>query len=149
MHVLCREVVDSMVQHFKVTIFGDRRPVYDGKRSLYTANPLPVAPTGVRWQESANATNEWIHQLIWRTRSYDRYTFKICLRWLIWFCLFVCFFILLIGGSWCHSTRWGREGSSLQSFHQVCVSGQLAHAPRGADWPQHAWTPGAGQANKH
>uniref|UniRef100_A0A8K9XVG4 Protein argonaute-1 n=1 Tax=Oncorhynchus mykiss TaxID=8022 RepID=A0A8K9XVG4_ONCMY len=37
-----REVVDSMVKHFKVTIFGDRRPVYDGKRSLYTANPLPV-----------------------------------------------------------------------------------------------------------
>lgn len=37
-----------MVQHFKVTIFGDRRPVYDGKRSLYTANPLPVAPAGVR-----------------------------------------------------------------------------------------------------
>lgn len=45
--VTCREVVDSMVQHFKVTIFGDRRPVYDGKKSLYTANPLPVAPTGV------------------------------------------------------------------------------------------------------
>ena len=43
-----REVVDSMVQHFKVTIFGDRRPVYDGKRSLYTANPLPVATAGVR-----------------------------------------------------------------------------------------------------
>lgn len=38
-----------MVQHFKVTIFGDRRPVYDGKRSLYTANPLPVATTGVRY----------------------------------------------------------------------------------------------------
>lgn len=51
MCVLCREVVDSMVQHFKVTIFGDRRPVYDGKKSLYTANPLPVAPTGVRWQK--------------------------------------------------------------------------------------------------
>lgn len=43
-----REVVDSMVQHFKVTIFGDRRPVYDGKRSLYTAHPLPVAAGGVR-----------------------------------------------------------------------------------------------------
>uniref|UniRef100_A0A673I8U9 Argonaute RISC catalytic component 3a n=1 Tax=Sinocyclocheilus rhinocerous TaxID=307959 RepID=A0A673I8U9_9TELE len=42
-----REVVDSMVKHFKVTIFGDRKPVYDGKKSLYTANPLPVAPTGV------------------------------------------------------------------------------------------------------
>uniref|UniRef100_A0A673FU27 Protein argonaute-3-like n=1 Tax=Sinocyclocheilus rhinocerous TaxID=307959 RepID=A0A673FU27_9TELE len=37
-----REVVDTMVQHFKVTIFGDRRPVYDGKKSLYTAQPLPV-----------------------------------------------------------------------------------------------------------
>ncbi|XP_030214086.1 protein argonaute-3 isoform X3 [Gadus morhua] len=42
-----REVVDSMVKHFKVTIFGDRRPVYDGKRSLYTANPLPLAAAGV------------------------------------------------------------------------------------------------------
>uniref|UniRef100_A0A8B9KBX7 Argonaute RISC catalytic component 3b n=1 Tax=Astyanax mexicanus TaxID=7994 RepID=A0A8B9KBX7_ASTMX len=42
-----REVVDSMVQHFKVTIFGDRKPVYDGKRSLYTAHPLPVATGGV------------------------------------------------------------------------------------------------------
>uniref|UniRef100_A0AAX7VCU7 Protein argonaute-1 n=1 Tax=Astatotilapia calliptera TaxID=8154 RepID=A0AAX7VCU7_ASTCA len=37
-----REVVDSMVQHFKVTIFGDRLPVYDGKKSLYTVSPLPV-----------------------------------------------------------------------------------------------------------
>lgn len=37
-----------MVQHFKVTIFGDCLPVYDGKRSLYTANPLPVASGGVR-----------------------------------------------------------------------------------------------------
>lgn len=49
--ILHREVVDSMVQHFKVTIFGDRRPVYDGKKSLYTANPLPVAPTGVRLKQ--------------------------------------------------------------------------------------------------
>ena len=50
-----REVVDSMVQHFKVTIFGDRRPVYDGKRSLYTAHPLPVATAGVRPAEAAHA----------------------------------------------------------------------------------------------
>ncbi|KAF3839440.1 hypothetical protein F7725_018157 [Dissostichus mawsoni] len=47
----CFQVVDSMVKHFKVTIFGDRRPVYDGKRSLYTANPLPVAPAGVSWKK--------------------------------------------------------------------------------------------------
>lgn len=42
-----REVVDSMVQHFKVTIFGDCLPVYDGKRSLYTVKALPVASGGV------------------------------------------------------------------------------------------------------
>lgn len=42
-----REVVDSMVQHFKVQIFGERRPVYDGKKSLYTADPIPVSTTGV------------------------------------------------------------------------------------------------------
>uniref|UniRef100_A0A1A8JJU7 Eukaryotic translation initiation factor 2C, 4 n=1 Tax=Nothobranchius kuhntae TaxID=321403 RepID=A0A1A8JJU7_NOTKU len=36
-----------MVRHFKVTIFGDRLPVYDGKTSLYTASPLPVAASGV------------------------------------------------------------------------------------------------------
>lgn len=41
------EVVDSTVQHFEVTVFGDRRPVYDGKRILYITNPLPVATTGV------------------------------------------------------------------------------------------------------
>lgn len=37
-----------MVQHFKVTIFGDCLPVYDGKRSLYTVQALPVASGGVR-----------------------------------------------------------------------------------------------------
>uniref|UniRef100_A0A2K6P8R6 Argonaute linker 1 domain-containing protein n=1 Tax=Rhinopithecus roxellana TaxID=61622 RepID=A0A2K6P8R6_RHIRO len=36
-------VVDSAVQHFKVTIFGECRPVYDGKRILYTANPVATA----------------------------------------------------------------------------------------------------------
>lgn len=51
-----REVVDSMVKHFKVTIFGDRRPVYDGKRSLYTANPLPVATAGVRYARAHTHT---------------------------------------------------------------------------------------------
>lgn len=56
-----REVVDSMVQHFKVTIFGDRRPVYDGKKSLYTANPLPVAPTGVK-PHTHTAVSPFFHE---------------------------------------------------------------------------------------
>uniref|UniRef100_A0A8D2JK56 Argonaute RISC component 1 n=1 Tax=Varanus komodoensis TaxID=61221 RepID=A0A8D2JK56_VARKO len=31
-----REVVEYMVQHFKPQIFGDRKPVYDGKKNIYT-----------------------------------------------------------------------------------------------------------------
>ena len=31
-----------MVRHFKIQIFGDRQPGYDGKRNMYTAHPLPI-----------------------------------------------------------------------------------------------------------
>lgn len=40
--VFYREVVDTMVRHFKMQIFGDRQPGYDGKRNMYTAHPLPI-----------------------------------------------------------------------------------------------------------
>lgn len=53
------------------------------------------------------------------------------------------------GGPGCHPARWGRQRSPFQSVHKVCVVGQLAHAPRGSDWPQHAWPPGAGQTHQH
>uniref|UniRef100_S4RV71 Protein argonaute N-terminal domain-containing protein n=1 Tax=Petromyzon marinus TaxID=7757 RepID=S4RV71_PETMA len=36
-----REVVLHMVQHYK-QIFGERKPVYDGRQNLYTATPLPI-----------------------------------------------------------------------------------------------------------
>lgn len=38
----CSEIVEHMVQHFKTQIFGDRKPVYDGRKNLYTAMPLPI-----------------------------------------------------------------------------------------------------------
>ncbi|KAG8143064.1 hypothetical protein E2320_000384 [Naja naja] len=38
----CREVVEYMVQHFKPQIFGDRKPVYDGKKNIYTVTALPI-----------------------------------------------------------------------------------------------------------
>lgn len=40
--VSSREVVDTMVRHFKMQIFGDRQPGYDGKKNMYTAHPLPI-----------------------------------------------------------------------------------------------------------
>ncbi|KAL7984015.1 hypothetical protein Chor_002585 [Crotalus horridus] len=39
---LSREIVEHMVQHFKAQIFGDRKPVFDGRKNLYTAMPLPI-----------------------------------------------------------------------------------------------------------
>ena len=36
------DIVEHMVQHFKTQIFGDRKPVYDGRKNLYTAMPLPI-----------------------------------------------------------------------------------------------------------
>lgn len=41
-HCVLSEIVEHMVQHFKTQIFGDRKPVYDGRKNLYTAMPLPI-----------------------------------------------------------------------------------------------------------
>lgn len=46
--VLHREVVEYMVQHFKPQIFGDRKPVYDGKKNIYTVTALPIGNERVR-----------------------------------------------------------------------------------------------------
>nr|XP_014354023.1 PREDICTED: protein argonaute-2 [Latimeria chalumnae] len=37
-----REIVEHMVQHFKAQVFGDRKPVFDGRKNLFTAMPLPI-----------------------------------------------------------------------------------------------------------
>lgn len=39
-----------MVQHFKPQIFGDRKPVYDGKKNIYTVTALPIGNERVRWE---------------------------------------------------------------------------------------------------
>lgn len=40
-----------MVQHFKPQLFGDRKPVYDGKKNIYTVLALPIGSekVGVCW----------------------------------------------------------------------------------------------------
>lgn len=40
--------MEYMVQHFKPQIFGDRKPVYDGKKNIYTVTALPIGNERVR-----------------------------------------------------------------------------------------------------
>uniref|UniRef100_S4RV61 PAZ domain-containing protein n=1 Tax=Petromyzon marinus TaxID=7757 RepID=S4RV61_PETMA len=47
-----REVVLHMVQHYK-QIFGERKPVYDGRQNLYTATPLPIGWDRADWDGSS------------------------------------------------------------------------------------------------
>lgn len=54
--LLLREIVEHMVQHFKTQIFGDRKPVYDGRKNLYTAMPLPIGRDKVRFYSEQPAT---------------------------------------------------------------------------------------------
>lgn len=49
--------MEHMVQHFKTQIFGDRKPVFDGRKNLYTAMPLPIGRDKVssqRWVGSSS-----------------------------------------------------------------------------------------------
>lgn len=54
----CREVVEYMVQHFKPQIFGDRKPVYDGKKNIYTVTALPIGNERVR-EPGSFQVEEW------------------------------------------------------------------------------------------
>ncbi|XP_022997812.1 protein argonaute 1-like [Cucurbita maxima] len=40
-HVYSRAVMEQLVKLYKVSHLGDRLPAYDGRKSLYTAGPLP------------------------------------------------------------------------------------------------------------
>jgi len=40
--ILCREIINTMVDNFRQAIFQDRKPVFDGRKNLYTAQPLPI-----------------------------------------------------------------------------------------------------------
>uniref|UniRef100_UPI00358DE5BC protein argonaute-2-like isoform X2 n=1 Tax=Myxine glutinosa TaxID=7769 RepID=UPI00358DE5BC len=62
-----RDVVEHMVQHFKHQIFGDRKPVFDGRKNLYTAVSLPI---GSKVDLEVTLPGE----------GKDR-TFKVCIKW--------------------------------------------------------------------
>nr|XP_023668881.1 protein argonaute-1 [Paramormyrops kingsleyae] len=64
-----REVVEYMVQHFKPQLFGDRKPVYDGKKNIYTVLALPIGNEKVDFEVTIPGEGK------------DR-IFKVSIRWL-------------------------------------------------------------------
>lgn len=39
---ISREIIETMVGNYRTAIFQDRNPVFDGRKNLYTAQPLPI-----------------------------------------------------------------------------------------------------------
>lgn len=62
--LLSSEIVEHMVQHFKTQIFGDRKPVYDGRKNLYTAVPLPIGRDKVTHPRKAKNAIDLTNSLI-------------------------------------------------------------------------------------
>ncbi|KAG7283334.1 hypothetical protein CRUP_000860 [Coryphaenoides rupestris] len=58
-----------MVQHFKPQLFGDRKPVYDGKKNIYTVLALPIGSEKVDFEVTIPGEGK------------DR-IFKVSIRWL-------------------------------------------------------------------
>ncbi|KAK2504785.1 hypothetical protein MC885_002392 [Smutsia gigantea] len=58
-----------MVQHFKPQIFGDRKPVYDGKKNIYTVTALPIGNERVDFEVTIPGEGK------------DR-IFKVSIKWL-------------------------------------------------------------------
>uniref|UniRef100_A0AAY4A8F8 Argonaute 1 n=1 Tax=Denticeps clupeoides TaxID=299321 RepID=A0AAY4A8F8_9TELE len=70
-----REVVEYMVQHFKPQLFGDRKPVYDGKKNIYTVLALPIGSEKVDFEVTIPGEGKdrifkvsirWVAKVSWR-----------------------------------------------------------------------------------
>uniref|UniRef100_A0A8C0KBY1 Argonaute RISC component 1 n=1 Tax=Canis lupus dingo TaxID=286419 RepID=A0A8C0KBY1_CANLU len=62
-----REVVEYMVQHFKPQIFGDRKPVYDGKKNIYTVTvDFEVTIPGEGKDRIFKVSIKWLAIVSWR-----------------------------------------------------------------------------------
>lgn len=38
----CREIVETMVTAYSQKIFNGQKPVFDGRKNLYSRDPLPI-----------------------------------------------------------------------------------------------------------
>lgn len=39
---LCREIVETMVKAYSQKVFNGQKPVFDGRKNLYSHDPLPI-----------------------------------------------------------------------------------------------------------
>lgn len=39
---ICREIVETMVTAYSQKIFNGQKPVFDGRKNLYSRDPLPI-----------------------------------------------------------------------------------------------------------
>ncbi len=42
MYLHCREIIETMVQAYTQKIFSGQKPVFDGRKNLYSRDPLPI-----------------------------------------------------------------------------------------------------------
>ena len=47
--VFCREIIETMVQAYSQKIFNGQKPVFDGRKNLYSRDPLPIGRDKVRF----------------------------------------------------------------------------------------------------
>ena len=38
----CREITETMVQAYSQKIFNGQKPVFDGRKNMYSRDPLPI-----------------------------------------------------------------------------------------------------------
>jgi len=40
--LFCREIVETMVKAYRQKVFNGQMPVFDGRKNLYSRDPLPI-----------------------------------------------------------------------------------------------------------
>lgn len=105
------------MQHFKPQIFGDRKPVYDGKKNIYTVTALPIGNERVRGCEPcAGSASSWEQAVPAGT------------PWSLPFCIQVDFEVTIPGEGkdriFKVSIKW-MAIVSWRMLHEALVSGQI------------------------
>lgn len=105
------------MQHFKPQIFGDRKPVYDGKKNIYTVTALPIGNERVRGCEPHAGSASSLEQAV-----------PMGTPWSLPFCTQVDFEVTIPGEGkdriFKVSIKW-MAIVSWRMLHEALVSGQI------------------------